>query len=94
MMNTGVPILFTMLFTINAPYGTMNILGFMKNGGAMMEVHEEFGEPALFVFYDLCYKDLKHTTFEAKYGSFFVDSYTETLLLLNHPDSSVLSIVN
>lgn len=66
----------------------------MKNGGPMMETQDEFGEPAALVFYDLCSKDFNHTAIYAKGGSFFVDSYMETLLLLDHLDSSAFSITN
>ncbi|CAH1435511.1 unnamed protein product [Lactuca virosa] len=87
-MNNGVPNLFSKLCAINAPYASIKILAFIKNGGPMMEKQYEFGEPAAFVFYDLCSKDFNHTAIYAKGGSFFVDSYMETLLLLDHPDSS------
>ncbi|CAH1435524.1 unnamed protein product [Lactuca virosa] len=94
MMNHGVPVSFTKLFTINTPYALINILGFMKSGGPIMETHDEFGEPTAFVFYEPGSKDFKYTSFYSDYGSFFVDSYMETLLLLDQPDSSVYPIVN
>lgn len=93
-MNNGVGNLFSKLFAINAPYVSIKILRFMKNGGPMMETQDEFGEPAALVFYDLCSKDFNHTAIYAKGGSFFVDSYMETLLLLDHLDSSAFSITN
>ncbi|KAL4578967.1 hypothetical protein LXL04_015102 [Taraxacum kok-saghyz] len=89
MRNHDDPNLFTKLFTINTPYTSIRILGFMKSGGPIMATQpEDDEEPGALVFYEPSSKDLNHSAIYANYYSFFVDSYMETLLLLDQPNSN------
>ncbi|KAL7609240.1 hypothetical protein Lser_V15G12364 [Lactuca serriola] len=93
MRSHGVPNLFTKMFSIITPFESINILGFKKSGGPIMEMLNEIWGPAALVFCEPYSEDCNCTSIFAKSGSIFVDSYKETLLLLDK-DSSVYSINN
>lgn len=94
MMNHDVPNLFTKLFTINTPYTSISVLGFTKSGSPLLQTQDEYGEPAVLVSYEPFTERLKYSGIDANYGSYFVDSYMETLHLLDQPESSVFSVIN
>nr|GEY33477.1 cinnamoyl-CoA reductase 2-like [Tanacetum cinerariifolium] len=88
---------FTKLFVINTPDNLIrNILGFRKNGELVMETEKDFeigseNGSALEV-YESCSKRIKNLGIYGKEGSFFMSSYKETLLLLDHSDSYVVCV--
>ncbi|GJR18534.1 F-box protein-like protein [Tanacetum coccineum] len=93
---------FTQLFTINTPDSyIINIVGFRKNGELVVETIERGGqlglpgegESALEV-YDPCSQQISKLGFSGQIGSFFINSYKETLLLLDHLDSFVYPETN
>ncbi|KAI3518047.1 hypothetical protein L1887_06398 [Cichorium endivia] len=82
-MDHDVPNLFTKLFTINAPYSSINTLAFTKSGEAIVEAKDYYKETAALVVYQPCSGHVNDIGLNANYGSFFVGSYMETLLLLD-----------
>nr|GEU62023.1 hypothetical protein [Tanacetum cinerariifolium] len=86
---------FTKLFTINTPnYTINNILGFRKNGELVMETRKDDEELAALEVYDPCSERISNLGIYGKKGSFFMDSYKETLLLLDELDCCVCSGIN
>ncbi|CAI9270575.1 unnamed protein product [Lactuca saligna] len=90
----GVQNLFKQLFTINAPYASIRALGFTKSGEPIMEVKDYYKEVAALVVYEPSLGYINNIGISGNYGSFFVGSYMETLLLLDQADCSVYSNVN
>ncbi|GJQ94763.1 hypothetical protein Tco_0005902 [Tanacetum coccineum] len=81
---------FTNLFTISTPdYTINNILGFRKNGEHVMETQKEDEEFAALEVYDPGSERISNLGIYGEKGSFFMDSYKETLLLLNHSNGCV-----
>ena len=82
----------TKLFTFSTNDGSIrSILGFRKNGELVMKtqktVHERF---ARFEVYEPCSKRIKNNLWiDGINSSFFMSSYKETLLLLDHSDCCV-----
>ncbi|GKC34655.1 F-box protein-like protein [Tanacetum coccineum] len=97
---------FTQLFTINNSCIT-DIVGFRKNGELVVETKET---PGRWVFlgglggsarttsalevYDPCSKQITNLGMSGEDGSFFISSYKETLLLLDHSDSCEYPEIN
>ncbi|CAH1435512.1 unnamed protein product [Lactuca virosa] len=92
--NHGVQNLFKKLFTINAPYAPIRALGFTKSGKPIMEVKDYYKEAAALVVYEPSLGYINNIGISGNYGSFFVGSYMETLLLLDQSDCSVYSNID
>ncbi|GKB84757.1 hypothetical protein Tco_0957029 [Tanacetum coccineum] len=75
---------FRKLFTIAAP--VYYILGFRKSGEPIFETLKEFGESSVDV-YDPSSEQIKNLEIYGENSSFFMVSYKESLLLLDHSDS-------
>ncbi|CAH1435515.1 unnamed protein product [Lactuca virosa] len=86
--------LFKKLFTINAPYASIRVLGFTKSGEPMMEVKDYYKEAAALVVYQPSLGYINNIGISGNYGSFFVGYYMETLLLLDQADCSVYSNIH
>nr|XP_043633046.1 putative F-box protein At1g47790 [Erigeron canadensis] len=86
MMEQGVRNLFTKLFTINED--VCSVVGFMKNGDPMIVTEDNYdhSEPTALKVYDRCSQHFKQLGIYGEEDSFFMGSYVETLLLLDHPD--------
>ncbi|GJR98446.1 F-box protein-like protein [Tanacetum coccineum] len=98
---------FTQLFTINTSCIT-DIVGFRKNGELVVETQEtpgryvffggtgdSYGGPASALkVYDSCSKQITNLGMSGQNGSFFISSYKETLLLLDHSDSCEYPEIN
>ncbi|GJY56323.1 retrovirus-related pol polyprotein from transposon TNT 1-94 [Tanacetum coccineum] len=97
---------FTQLFTINTSCIT-DIVGFRKNGELVVETQETPGRWVFFggtgyignmysalEVYDPCSKQITHLGMFGRNGSFFISSYKETLLLLDHSDSCEYPEIN
>lgn len=81
---------FTKLFTINTPGSTIyNILRFRKNSEPVIETKTEFKHVTVLEVYQPCSKHISGLGISGISNSFFMDSYKETLLLLNHSDGCV-----
>ncbi|GKA17964.1 hypothetical protein Tco_0697801 [Tanacetum coccineum] len=86
---------FTKLFTINTYRSTIhNILGFRKNGELVMETQKVDEEFAALKIYDPCSEHTSNLGIYGEKGSFFMDSYKETLLLMDHSDGCVYTEAN
>ena len=86
---------FTNLFTISAPgYTIFNVLGFRKNGELVMETKKKDQEFTALEFYQPLKEHINNLGISGEIGSFFMDCYKETLLLLNHSDGCVDSDLN
>ncbi|GJQ94762.1 F-box protein-like protein [Tanacetum coccineum] len=92
---------FTQLFTINTPDSYItDIVGFRKNGELLVETKEWRGWPVLYnresalEVYDPCSKQITNLGISGQNGTFFVSSYKETLLLLDHSDSCEYPEIN
>ncbi|GJR48332.1 hypothetical protein Tco_1316435 [Tanacetum coccineum] len=84
---------FRKLFRIGPPY---YILGFRKSGEPIFEVVKELGvsthdgyRVSTVDVYDPCSQHIKSLGIDGLIGLFFMDSYKESLLLLNHSDSHI-----
>ncbi|GKD51657.1 hypothetical protein Tco_1280633 [Tanacetum coccineum] len=88
---------FTKLFTINTPDSSIrNILRFGKNGELVIETQEGYnpygifgGKDSALEVYDRFSQHMNNLTIYGLTDSFFISSYKETLLLLDHLDSCV-----
>nr|GEW94259.1 hypothetical protein [Tanacetum cinerariifolium] len=79
---------FTMLFTIGA--NVDKILGFRKSGEPIFEAHKDYGEPTTTLdVYDPRSQQIKNLGIVERNGSFFIGSYKESLLLLDHSDLQI-----
>nr|GEW03053.1 hypothetical protein [Tanacetum cinerariifolium] len=80
-------------FPIRVPFFLSYIVGFMKNGEVLVETKEWCGRLGLYnrecalEVYDPCSKQITNLGLSRQKGTFFVSSYKETLLLLDHSDS-------
>ncbi|GJZ10302.1 retrovirus-related pol polyprotein from transposon TNT 1-94 [Tanacetum coccineum] len=77
---------FKKLFTIGAP--VYHILGFRKSGEPIFETLKDLGEPSVDV-YDPSSEQIKNLEIYGEKGLFFMGSYKESLLLLDHSDSRI-----
>nr|GEY77380.1 hypothetical protein [Tanacetum cinerariifolium] len=77
---------FKKLFTIGAPI--YYILGFRKSGEPILETIKELGESSVDV-YDPSSEQIKNLDIYGEKGLYFIDSYKESLLLLDHSDSRI-----
>ncbi|GKD81146.1 probable galacturonosyltransferase 7 isoform X2 [Tanacetum coccineum] len=77
---------FKKLFTIGAP--VYCILGFRKSGEPIFETSKDMRVSTVDV-YDPWSQQIKNLEIYGANGSFFVGSYKESLLLLNHSDSHI-----
>ncbi|KAI3518052.1 hypothetical protein L1887_06404 [Cichorium endivia] len=93
-MDSGVPNLFTKLLTIDTPYASMKTLGFTRSGEPIMQAKDYYKEAVALVVYNSSSGHLNDIRIDGNYGSFFVDSYMETLLLLDQSHCRVYSIIN
>nr|GEV72753.1 hypothetical protein [Tanacetum cinerariifolium] len=97
---------FTQLFTINTSCIT-EIVGFRKNGELVVETQETPGRWVFFgriggfcrndsalEVYDPCSKQITNLGMSGQSGLFFISSYKETLLLLDHSDSCEYPEIN
>ncbi|GJV46018.1 probable galacturonosyltransferase 7 isoform X2 [Tanacetum coccineum] len=78
---------FRKLFTIRAL--VRKILGFSKSGEAIFEIEKAFGRCATLNVYDPCSQQIKNIGISGLSCSFFMGSYKESLLLLDHLDSHI-----
>ena len=81
---------FRKLFTIDARVS--KILGFSKSGETVFEIEKNV-EPFTITLdvYDSCSQQIKNLGISGVSGSFFMGSYKESLLLLDHPDLRIYS---
>ncbi|GKD42146.1 probable galacturonosyltransferase 7 isoform X2 [Tanacetum coccineum] len=80
---------FTKLFTIGTSV-KLRLLGFKKNGDAIFEREKE--RITTLDVYDPCSQQIKNLGISVELeGSFFMGSYKESLLLLDHPDLHIYS---
>ncbi|GJZ22661.1 putative F-box domain-containing protein [Tanacetum coccineum] len=82
-MEHGVSKSFKKLFTINPEYEVKNVHGFRKSGEALIEMGDEHEEIALFS-YEPNSKNMTCLWIRGKEDPWFVSSYMESLLLLDH----------
>nr|GEZ51469.1 hypothetical protein [Tanacetum cinerariifolium] len=75
---------FKKLFTIGAPL--YYILGFRKSGEPILKTVKELGESSVDV-YDPSSEQIKNLEIYREKGLYFMDSYKQSLLLLDHSDS-------
>ncbi|GJY03342.1 F-box protein-like protein [Tanacetum coccineum] len=81
---------FTKLFTFNTPERSVTkILGFGKNGEALTTTEKEDKQFAALEVYYPSSEHISNLGIYGKDGSFYMSSYKETLLLLNHSDGCV-----
>nr|GEV67851.1 hypothetical protein [Tanacetum cinerariifolium] len=78
---------FRKLFTIGAPAN--KVLGFRKNGEPIFEIGKESPPFTTLDVYDPCSQQMKNLRISGVEGSFFMGSYKESLLLLDHLDSHI-----
>ncbi|GJR66923.1 probable galacturonosyltransferase 7 isoform X2 [Tanacetum coccineum] len=76
---------FRKLFTIGARVS--EILGFSKSGETIFEIRKEGVSLATLDVYDPCSHEIKNLEISGVDSSFFMGSYKESLLLLDHLDS-------
>lgn len=81
---------FRKLFTIGAPV-YYNILGFRKSGEPIFETRKQDRMFTTLDFYDPCSQQIKNLGISGIRGSFFMGSYKESLLLLDHTDLHIYS---
>ncbi|XP_076913053.1 uncharacterized protein LOC143571542 [Bidens hawaiensis] len=89
----SVPESFTKLFTIDVPGATvLRVLEFRKRGEPVIEIEEAHNDPfddsSSLVVYEPNSKHVSNLDFSGT-GSFYVNAYKETLLLLDQPDFTV-----
>nr|GEX39877.1 hypothetical protein [Tanacetum cinerariifolium] len=86
MKDDGVTKDFTKMFTVKVPGKSVDdgVLGFRKNGEAIIEIKGQ----GIFE-YDSSSGSVNDIGIDGDYGSFFVSSYMETLLLLDESDSII-----
>ncbi|GKB69150.1 hypothetical protein Tco_0930562 [Tanacetum coccineum] len=77
---------FKKLFTVGAP--VYYILGFRKSGEPILETVKELGESSVHV-YDPSSEQIKNLEIYGEKGLYFMGSYKESLLLLDHSDSRI-----
>ncbi|CAI9270512.1 unnamed protein product [Lactuca saligna] len=83
MMEHGVQRLFTKLFSISSPHGSMTILGFRKSGQPIIEVKDDLSELSdLAVYEPNSEVEMNDLEICGRSNLFSVNSYMETLLLL------------
>ncbi|KAI3724447.1 hypothetical protein L2E82_36223 [Cichorium intybus] len=96
MMENGVQKSFTKLYTFEAPYWsrrTGTALGFTNSGQPIMEVVDDHGyvfEMSELVAYEPNSKRLNCLEIYGTTETFFVNSYTETLVLLGRSDCNIV----
>ncbi|GKE57425.1 probable galacturonosyltransferase 7 isoform X2 [Tanacetum coccineum] len=84
---------FRKLFTIRAPR-VDQILGFKKNGETILKTRNQNGGgiiTAVLDVYDPCSQQIKNLRISGLASKFFMGSYKEPLLLLDHLDSHIYS---
>ncbi|GKD35622.1 hypothetical protein Tco_1251131, partial [Tanacetum coccineum] len=81
---------FTKLFTFNTPERAITkILGFRKNYELVLEIQQFGTSDSTVEVYEPCSRNVIKSPICGQRNSFFITSYKETLLLLDHLDSSV-----
>ncbi|CAH1435493.1 unnamed protein product [Lactuca virosa] len=85
MMENGVQVSFTKLYTIKGQRGSIKAVGFRKTGGPIMEVDDYLSEPTQLVVYE---PNSGHCNDPIRGYSFNVNSYMETLLMFGRSDCS------
>ncbi|GJT58335.1 hypothetical protein Tco_0993389 [Tanacetum coccineum] len=92
MVHDGVITSFTKLFTIDRRNLSVNkILGFRKSGEVIMENAMQIPKFAALEVYEPCSQDTEDLEIYGDADSFFMGSYKETLLLLDHSDGYIYS---
>nr|GEV63221.1 hypothetical protein [Tanacetum cinerariifolium] len=92
MVHDGVITSFTKLFTIdNRNLSVNKILGFRKSGEVVMENAMQIRKFAALEVYEPCSQDTEDLEIYGDADSFFMGSYKETLLLLDHSDGYIYS---
>nr|XP_043632957.1 putative F-box protein At3g10240 [Erigeron canadensis] len=94
MVDNGASKSFTKLFTINIPSLpslSTEVLGFRKNDQPIMQT-AGYRHPASLELYEPRTGTIKKTGINLEEGSYFLSSYTETLLLLDQVDEQVVTI--
>ncbi|GKA21173.1 probable galacturonosyltransferase 7 isoform X2 [Tanacetum coccineum] len=84
---------FKKLFTISIGAPVYCILGFRKSGEPIFETSKDMRVSTVDV-YDPWSQQIKNLEIYGANGSFFVGSYKESLLLLNHSDSHIYYYIN
>ncbi|XP_024990285.1 putative F-box protein At3g16590 [Cynara cardunculus var. scolymus] len=97
MMEHGDPKWFTKLYTIEAPYERIErTLGFSKSGKPIIEKDFDFfghfDLEATLAVYEPCTEQIKDLEIHVTDNSVFVNSYTESLLLLHEEDGLIYSM--
>ncbi|GJW98385.1 hypothetical protein Tco_0180193 [Tanacetum coccineum] len=82
---------FRKLFSIGARVN--KILGFMESGEPILDCGNNYGQLTTLVVYDPRSQQTKNLGISGEGRSFFMDSYNESLLLLDHSDLHILPII-
>ncbi|GJW03443.1 reverse transcriptase domain-containing protein [Tanacetum coccineum] len=84
---------FTKIFNIKTPdyLSISKVLGFTMSGEPIMETKNVYKEYPTVEIYKLCSEQINNLGIEGKHGPFFVSPYAETLLLVDHSDSCIIS---
>nr|XP_043632961.1 putative F-box protein At3g52320 [Erigeron canadensis] len=83
---------FSRLYTIEVPMPSWHmVLGFRKSGEAIMKAHYAGEIVGTIEVYEPCSEHISKLGIYGDYGSFFVSSYMETLLLLDQSDCHIYS---
>ncbi|GJZ59864.1 probable galacturonosyltransferase 7 isoform X2 [Tanacetum coccineum] len=80
---------FRKLFTIDAPF--CHMLGFRENGEPICLIEETDGESTTLNVFDPCSQQIKNLGISGEDDSFFMGSYNESLLLLDHSELHIYS---
>ncbi|KAJ9542432.1 LOW QUALITY PROTEIN: hypothetical protein OSB04_028938 [Centaurea solstitialis] len=96
MMEHGHQQVFTKLYTVKAPSPDASFfwtIGFRNNGEAIIAVNDDEEDEHMFsqsaLVYDPCLEHIKDLGIRGNRGLLNVNSYTESLLLLNHDDGHI-----
>ncbi|CAI9270511.1 unnamed protein product [Lactuca saligna] len=81
-MEHGVRRLFTKLFTISAPHGSMTVLGFRKSGQPIIEVKDDLAESSDIAVHDSNSEEINDLEICGITNSFRMISYMETLTFI------------
>nr|XP_043632955.1 F-box protein At5g18160-like [Erigeron canadensis] len=95
MVEDGVSKSFTKLFTINTPDTSLRtkVIGFRKNDQPIMETPiDEYGISSSIEVYEPRTRTITNLWINGELGSFYLSSYTESLLLLDQLDDQFVKI--
>nr|GFB86065.1 hypothetical protein [Tanacetum cinerariifolium] len=90
----GVMTSFAKLFNIKTPPDdspVTKVLGFTMSGEPIMETEKDNGEFVTVEVYKPCSEHKNDLGINGEHGSIFICPYTETLLLVDHSDSCIIS---